>query len=297
MLVFNRPGPTARVFEAVRAARPERLLVVADGPRATRQGEADRCNAVRAIFDRVDWPCEVERDFAPENLGCRSRVSSGLDWVFSRAEEAIVVEDDCLPDPTFFQFCDELLARYREDARVMAITGDNFQGGRRRGDASYYFSRYMHVWGWASWRRAWRNYDVTMRTWPERRRTVWLEGLLGDRRASRNWSEIFDRTHVGEIGTWDYQWLYAIWEQGGLIATPNVNLVENIGGGADATHTQGSTLVGLPARPLTLPVVHPDAVVRSDDADRHVEHAVFTPTVRARVGAVLQRLLRRRPVR
>lgn len=292
MLVFNRPDVTARVLEAVRAARPARLLVVADGPRAARAGEAERCAAVRALFDRVDWPCEVEREYSAVNLGCRRRVSSGLDWVFSRSEEAIVLEDDCLPDPSFFPYCEELLARYRDEPRVMAITGDNFQGGRRRGAASYYFSRFMHVWGWASWRRAWRHYDVTLRTWPARRDAAWLADVLDDPRAARAWAATYDRTFSGEIDTWDFQWMYAIWSAGGLVATPNVNLVTNIGAGADATHTAGgSPFIGLPARPVGFPLVHPPAVARDEDADRLIQRVMFTPTWRARLGAVARWLV------
>jgi hypothetical protein len=294
MVVFNRPDVTSRVLEVVRAARPRHLLVVADGPRPSRPDDESRCAAVRALFDRIDWPCEVEREFSPVNLGCRRRVSSGIAWVFSRVEEAIVLEDDCLPHPTFFDFCAQLLDRHREDPRVMAITGDNFQAGRRRGEASYYFSRFMHVWGWASWRRAWRHYDVSLRDWPERRETRWLEEVLGNRRAARNWSAIFDRTSAGEIDTWDYQWVYSIWAAGGLVATPNENLVANIGAGADATHTLASPFIGLPVQAMEFPLVHPAHVAADDDADRFVQRSMFTPTLRARVGATLRRLVRSR---
>jgi hypothetical protein len=270
MLVFNRPDETARVLAAVRAARPRRLLVVADGPRADRPGEAHRCAEVRALFDRVDWKCDVERDFAPVNRGCRGRVSSGLDWVFSRAEDAIVLEDDCEPHPSFFGFCDELLERYRDDPRVMAITGDNFQGGRRRGAGSYYFSRFMHVWGWASWRRAWAHYDVDMPSWGVGRDRHWLREYLGDRRAALIWEAIFNRARSGRINTWDYQWMYAIWSAGGVVATPNVNLVRNIGGGVDATHTVGD-VVEVDAQAIDFPLIHPASVERDREADEHVQ--------------------------
>ena len=277
LMVFNRPEKTEQVFAAVRAARPRRLLVVADGPRRGREGEAARCEAVRAIFDRVDWECEVERELAPENLGCRRRMSSGLDWVFSRCEEAIVLEDDCVPDPTFFPYCEALLARWRDEPRVLAVTGDNFQRGQVRGDGSYYFSRFMHVWGWASWRRAWRHYDVTMATWPERRDAGWLVSLLGAE-AARYWTPFFDRTHAGEIDTWDFQLVYAIWAAGGLVATPNVNLVSNVGAGPDATHTRTKNeLFDLPTRPIALPVRDPSALARDAEADAFVQRTMFRP--------------------
>ncbi|MGC1799486.1 MAG: hypothetical protein WA701_03795, partial [Solirubrobacterales bacterium] len=179
MLIFNRPETTARVFERVREARPPKLLVVADGPRADRPGEAGRCREARAVVEAVDWPCELMTDYSEVNLGCGKRISSGLDWVFDSVEEAIVLEDDCLPHPSFFRFCEELLKRYRAEERVVHVSGDNFQSAGRAGGAvgrllrlagrswspSYYFSRYAHVWGWASWRRAWSDYDFEMTAW------------------------------------------------------------------------------------------------------------------------------------
>ncbi|OUC08639.1 hemolytic protein HlpA-like protein, partial [Litorilinea aerophila] len=161
-LIFNRPDTTAQVFAEIAKARPRRLLVVADGPRPHRPDDVEKCSATRAVIERVDWPCEVSCDFAEENLGGRRRISSGLTWAFSQVEAAIVLEDDCLPHPTFFPFCEELLNRYCHDERIMAITGDNFQFGRSRTKYSYYFSRYFHSWGWATWRRAWQHYDDTL---------------------------------------------------------------------------------------------------------------------------------------
>lgn len=291
MFVFARPDTTARVLEAVRRARPRRLLVVADAARPGRPDEERRCEEVRALFSRIDWDCEVEREFAAANLGCRRRLSSGLDWVFSRVEEAIVLEDDCVPHPTFFPYCDALLERYRDEPRVMAVTGDNFQDGRRRGGGSYYLSRFMHVWGWASWRRAWRHYDVTLADWPARRRTDALLRVLGDHRAARHWAGIFDRVRAGKIDTWDYQWQYAIWVQDGLVATPNVNLVSNIG--LEGTHTGGDhRFFEMPTAPMDLPPVPPAALAPDVDADRVVQALHETP-LRIRVAALLHALLRR----
>ena len=156
LLIFNRPDTTERVFNAVAKARPSKLLVVADGPRDSRPGEAARCEQTRAIIKRVDWDCEVITNFADRNMGCKLRVSSGIDWIFEQVEEAIILEDDCLPDPSFFRFCDEMLERYRDNERVGMVSGGNLQFGRHRGTGSYYFSKYTHIWGWASWRRAWK---------------------------------------------------------------------------------------------------------------------------------------------
>ncbi len=164
-LIFNRPAETFRVFDAIREARPEKLLIVADGPRPTRPGEAALCNETREVLDRVDWSCQVLSNFAETNMGCGRRVASGLDWAFEQVEEAIILEDDCLPDSSFFPYCGELLERYRADERIMMISGNNFQNGASRTADSYYFSQLPHCWGWATWRRAWRHYDFVMQDW------------------------------------------------------------------------------------------------------------------------------------
>jgi len=265
-IVFNRPEVTARVFEAIAAARPTRLFVIADGPRNA--AEREKTDAVRAIVSRVDWPCEVETNFADENMGCKRRVSSGLGWVFDRCEEAIILEDDCLPRPTFFQFCSELLDRYRDDPRVSMISGDNFQD-RRRGEGSYFFSYIAHVWGWATWRRVWRQFDEAMTTWPTDRHAPWLKELLQTPEVLKVYQRAFDAVHNGQVDTWDAQWQLAVWRSRGLVALPNGNLVSNLGFGQDATHTRkpDSPDANLPTADLAWPLVHQPTVERDRAAD------------------------------
>ena len=188
LIIFNRPHLTAQVYERVRAARPSRLLVVADGPRPSRPEDIRLCEATRKIVTSPDWPCELLTNFAVENLGARRRISSGLDWVFDLCPEAIILEDDCVPCPSFFSFCSSMLSYYREDTRIMHITGDNFQGGRRRGNGSYFFSTYAHTWGWASWRRAWRHYDVNLKAWPIAKQESWLASVMDDPVEIKYWT-------------------------------------------------------------------------------------------------------------
>jgi hypothetical protein len=279
-LIFNRPSTTERVFSAIRNARPPKLLVVADGPRPEQPGEAERCAAARAVIDRVDWPCEVLTNYSEINLGCKKRVSSGLDWVFSEVEEAIILEDDCLPHPTFFRFCEELLERYRDDERVMTISGDNFQFGRLRTGYSYYFSIYSHIWGWASWRRAWNRYDAGIKAWPEIRDGRWLTDILGDERAARYWSGVFERTHRNEIDTWDHQLTFSLWIQNGLSILPNVNLVSNIGFGEGSSHTGTiSFMSNMPAGPMDFPLRHPPYVIRDTVSDCFEQRKIYDPNL------------------
>ncbi|HYP54082.1 MAG TPA: hypothetical protein VEQ42_11110 [Pyrinomonadaceae bacterium] len=276
-LIFNRPETTERVFAEIARARPAKLLVVADGPRASRPEEAELCRAARSVVERIDWDCELLTNFAETNLGCKNRVSSGITWVFNQVEEAIVLEDDCLPHPSFFPFCEELLERYRTDERVMSVSGDNFQFGRARSPHSYYFSCYPHIWGWASWRRAWRHYDVGMSAWPALRDTDWPLAVVGDKAAARYWREAFENVYAGRVDTWDYQWVFACWSRQGLAALPETNLVTNIGWGGEATHTGASVspLGNIPAAEMGFPLRHPPHVSRHAEADRYTFERVF----------------------
>lgn len=278
-IIFNRPDTTRRVFETIRAARPLKLLVVADGPRADREGEAERCAAARAITEDIDWPCEVERNYSETNLGCRNRVASGITWAFEQVEDAIILEDDTVPHPSFFRYCSELLERYRDDERVMVISGNNFQNGIQRGDGSYYFSKYNHCWGWATWRRAWRYFDVEMDGWPEFRNSGFFDSLNQDERERNFWQSTLDRAADGWIDAWSYAWTLACWRNGGLTALPNVNLVSNIGFGEDATHTgNGNSPLNNIASADIGKIRHPETVSRNVEADAYTVSTIFMPT-------------------
>lgn len=267
-LIFNRPDTTRRVFARIAQAQPTQLLVVCDGPRKDRPGEAELVAQSRAIIDEVDWPCQVLTDYSDVNLGCKRRIASGLDWIFQTVDEAIIVEDDCLPDPTFFDFCQQMLDRYRDDDRIATIGGVNFQNGQSRTDHSYYFSKYFHCWGWASWRRVWEHYDCEMATWPEFLADGCLRQVADSIQEHRFWENTFSRQYRGEIDSWDFQWQYCCWKQGGLTALPDRNLVTNIGFGSNATHTTvvDHPMANIPSSPLSR-VDHPKFVVRNRDAD------------------------------
>ncbi|MBW4493215.1 MAG: glycosyltransferase family 2 protein [Oscillatoria princeps RMCB-10] len=239
-LVFNRPAQTETVFEAIRQAKPPKLLVVADGPRANRPGEAEKCAAVRAIIDRVDWDCEVIKNYADANMGCKKRVSSGLNWVFDTVEEAIILEDDCWPHHTFFRFCEELLEKYRDDKRIMMICGTNILGEWKSNIQSYHFSHYGMIWGWASWRRAWSYYDVDMKLWSEPEIKNRIRDVLCEKSHYERVKGVFEQAYTGKVDTWDYQWAFTRFSQSGLSAIPAVNLITNIGFTEDATHFTGS---------------------------------------------------------
>jgi hypothetical protein len=277
LLIFNRPGTTARVFEAVRKVRPRRMLVVADGPRPEVAGETELCTRARHITEDVDWPCEVSRAYSDVNLGCKRRISSGVDWVFEHVSEAIFLEDDCLPSPSFFPYCAELLARYRDEERVMHIGGSNLNFGRRD-RYSYFFSRYPHIWGWASWRRSWAGYDPDLREWCEAGdKAAFLEPFTEEPERAY-WRRVWDESASGRLDTWDFQWAFACIQAGGLSINPNANLVSNLGYAEGATHTETANdeLADIPASSLETPLRHPDRIERDQAADAVTARRFFS---------------------
>lgn len=277
-IIFNRPDTTERVFEEIRRARPPKLLIIADGPRLNRLGESEKVAATRAIVEQVDWECEVSKNYSDTNLGCKRRVTSGLDWVFQTVEEAIILEDDCLPHPTFFRFCEVLLEKYRGDERIMHVSGNNFQYGQKRSEASYYFSRYPHVWGWASWRRAWRHYDVQIMRWVcAESQNVFLSDFTNPAE-KRFWKAKWNGVCMGMIDTWDFQWVFACMEKRSLSIVPNINLVSNIGFGLDSTHTVNlSVFANVPTDTMEFPLVPPQLFMRDVEADKHTGDLFFAP--------------------
>ena len=266
---FNRPDTTEIVLNAIRKAQPKQLFIVLDGPRQNHPTDIERTGKVRQIIESsIDWPCQIERDYSVENLGCGRRVSSGLDWVFSKTEQAIILEDDCLPSPSFFQFCEELLARYAEDQNVMQIAGSNLIESLPKSKDSYFFSRNGGIWGWASWRRAWERYDFTLRDFAK---TETLQNALRQitnpiERQIRK--KLFKACYHNAIDTWDYQWLFAKLTHCGSTITPFVNLVENIGFGHDATHTTSqSNPFHKSAFDIEFPLSHPNSTKTNEAFD------------------------------
>jgi hypothetical protein len=236
-LVFNRPDKTSRVFEEIKAAKPSRLYISADGPRPGNTEDVRLCNTVRAIVTQIDWPCKVKTKFNLENKGCKMAVSSAISWFFDQETEGIILEDDCLPAPAFFNFCDNLLEKYRNDTRIFCITGFNAQQGRIRDEASYYFSQISNIWGWASWKRVWKLYDADLSNYTNEHALRFLQNNFQDPLLISEWMDIFEQLKEGKIDTWDHQFHFLSFFENGLCIVPNVNLISNIGFGPDATHT------------------------------------------------------------
>ena len=250
-LVFNRPDLTEAVMRRLAEVRPRRLFVAADGPRADREGEADACERTRHVASQPDWPCEVTTLFRDENLGCGRAVSDAISWFFEHVEEGIILEDDCLPDPTFFEFCAFHLHRYRDDPRVGTVSGNFFLPPSLRLERPYFFSRYAQIWGWATWRRTWERYHFDLSFCPEEEWRRALETACPNPLESRYWWQIIRALLTKTIDTWDYQLMAASFRESWLHVTPSVNLVRNLGYRADATHTRyESALADLAAQSI-----------------------------------------------
>lgn len=255
-LVFNRINTTKQVFGAIREAQPPRLYVAADGARQNHPGEQSQVDAVRNyVVENIDWDCQVKTLFRRQNLGCKYAVSGAIDWFFDNEEMGIILEDDTLPSQSFFLFCQDLLERYTYDERVMKISGFNELEGFNQDDSSYIFANFGSDWGWASWRRSWKYYDVEMSDWPNLKRTKMNKYYPFTKKRNK----IFEKTYQNEIDTWDYQWHFAINKNNGLTCIPHQNLVENIGFGSGATHTRqaDSSRQAANRKEIELPLIHP----------------------------------------
>jgi hypothetical protein len=285
LLAFNRPASTRQVFEEIRKIKPERLYLASDGPRISNSSDSEKVEEVRKyLLSSVDWPCEVKTLFRNENVGCGKAVSSALSWFFEQVEDGIILEDDCLPHPEFFPYCEEMLNRYRMVEKVKFIGGANFQDGTKMGEASYYFSMYNHVWGWASWRRVWKQYNYTLNgiSWSDLQHYLRQQGFREDEIVY--WEEIFTMMKINPIDTWDYQLTFSTWHHAGLSIIPNVNLVSNIGFGEGATHTKDRHESVSNIKTCNIfPIVHAKEVKICRKADRRFFNRKIRPSLAKRI--------------
>jgi hypothetical protein len=277
LILFNRPMAVREVFERIAEAKPEVLFLIADGPRAGHAADALKCQEARDIVSDVTWPAQVYVNFSQINLGCGRRISSGLDWVFSRVSEAIILEDDCVPSPRFFPFCEELLSRYRNDERVGMISGDNFVSNRLSCRDSYYFSRYAHVWGWATWRRTWSLFDFQLTRWPRFRDAGLMREISRRPETVRFWTHMFDH-QIQHHSAWASRLVFTCFVNGLLNIIPKENLVSNRGWGEDATHAidVSSPLANLPIGQIEFPLRHPEFFIPFRQADEYTEETQFS---------------------
>lgn len=277
-MIFKRPQATEKVFQAIKKVEPKVLYVAADGPRDEK--EKEKCLQTREIINGIDWKCEVKTLYREKNLGCKMAVSSAIDWFFDSVESGIILEDDCVPHKSFFYYCEELLGRYKDDNRIFAITGTNLQK-QRNIPYSYYFSKHLHVWGWATWKRVWKQYDKEMKLWPTIKEKKLLCELYPEKFERKYWTHIFDKVYNHGIDTWDYQLSFLCKIHNALIIAPQNNLISNIGFHMEATHTKTeSDASELPTKELLFPLTHPPFVIRDVSADTFTDKHHYHITLR-----------------
>jgi hypothetical protein len=276
-LIFNRPEITQRVFEEIKKQKPKYLYVAADGARPDVPEDVKNCKDTRdLLLNGINWDCEVKTLFRDENLGCGKAPSEAITWFFENVEQGIILEDDCLPHASFFRYCETLLEKYKHYENVYVISGNNFQDGIQRGEASYFFSNYSHTWGWASWRRAWKHYDHKISQLDSFKKNKLINKIDNRNAFKAYWIQNFenvikrDSAHI-----WDYQWMFAIWNKRGITVLPNVNLISNIGFGKDATHTMGDSLLANMQTQDIGTILHPKTIKVDKKADRYASDKVF----------------------
>lgn len=239
-LVFNRLDTVKKTFPEIQKAKPEQLFIACDGPR--NEKEKAKTDAVRKyILDNINWKCEVNTLFRDKNLGCKYAVAGAIDWFFENVEWGIILEDDCLPSQSFFRFCQEMLEKYKNNKKVMQISGTNIEG---KGDVSkdYFFSKVFSIWGWATWKRAWDKYDVEMKLWGGINQWEFIRKINRDLIDQIRSKRLYDLIYHNKMDTWDYQWSFICQLNNGMDVIPGVNLITNIGFEKDSTHTGSSDL-------------------------------------------------------
>ena len=280
-MIFNKLSESKRVFESIKKCKPLKIYLASDGPRESFPEEKEIIESIRNyVVSNIDWDCKVYKLFRDQNLGCKYACSGAVNWFFENEEMGIILEDDTLPNQSFFKYCEELLNYYKEDERVGMIAG-NAPINNHNFEKSYYFSRYVRFWGWASWRRAWQNYDVEYENFYN---FIKLGGLSSVSRSSREekyWKKI---ANSGITNTWDYQWLFASWQNSMLTVIPHINLVTNIGFGQGATHTVNidSHHNNAESFQINLPLTHPDFIFDNKFLDDKAIEQEFLPSFKRR---------------
>lgn len=276
--IFNRPDSTRKVFEAIRSVKPKKLFVTADGPRTNVAADAQNCAETRSVIEDIDWDCDLVTRFSDENRGSFKSTSEGITSVFREEERTIILEDDCIPDPTFFRYCRELLDHYEDDKRIALISGNNFLFGKHATPYSYHFSRYTHMWGWATWRRTWEKVDFSMQDWPAFRDAGGLGIHFKRRHEILYWRKIMQDMFEGKIGPhWDYLLILSMFMNNSLAVKPGINLIINSGFGEGSTHFRNKDLIhDVATATMEFPLIHPPDIYRNTAADDYVEAHVFS---------------------
>jgi len=286
LIIYHRPDLIKNLVNALRSVKPKNIYVVADGPKTPQDKVV--CDYARDMIKEIDWPCQIHKIYARVNMGLRKRVVSGLNAVFKKEKWAVILEDDLVVESSFFKYCEILLKKYETDPRVASISGNNFLSEKYKSSSSYYFSKYVHSWGWATWRRAWNFYDDDLSGWKTPKYVNKLNSSLNSKMMVLYWTMIFDRTKQMKVDSWAYRWTYSTLFRNMLTIMPWVNMVSNIGFGTGATHTkEKNNTSNIPISPIKFPLKHPKIIKVNEKIDKRTEWAVYV-SVRIVVGLIIR---------
>ena len=287
VIIFNRTDTLGLVFSSIKDYKPAVLFIIADGPRKEIIEDEEQCKIARQkVEELIDWECKVHRKYSEINLGLGERIKSGLDWVFSIVDSSIILEDDCIPTFSFYGFCEELIYRYKDDKRIMHISGNNYTPELNPNYGSYFFSKYGHIWGWATWARAWKLMDYEMQHWATIKERQAIRSIF-NLKEYKYFEKIFDMYYFNKNKPWGYRWFYSRMINNGLSIVPNTNLVTNIG--IIGTHSdKKSTIHFREVDPNFVITSHPGFVI----ADSKYERYHFTQVINKRRLLVI-RILRK----
>lgn len=290
LIHFSRPDYTRRQIEALKAIQPKRIWALCDGARKARTGEAERVTEVRHLLSELPWECELTTLFRDENLGVYANISSGLSWFFAQCEQGIILEDDCLPDASFFRYATEMLERYADEEKVFSISGYTGQNEDLQINDSYCFSNYFSCWGWATWRRAWECFEPEMNGFVEPLAWQSITGRLHPNLRQRMyWRMIFNRVVSGKTDSWAYRFLLSMWHHQGLALTPRRNLIENIGFSDEATNTAALSERETKALEIDFPLRHPTNIESNQAIDRWIEDNCHSKNLPIRLKWLMSR--------
>ncbi len=274
LIIYNRSYLTKKIIDVLRNIKPKTIYVIADGPKD--DTDFGKCRQARNEVEKIDWNCTIHKRYSKINNGLRRNMVNGLDWVFKSVDRAIILEDDLTIDESFFKFCDELLEKYKDSDEIISISGNNFQFGKTKIKESYYFSKYVHSWGWATWRRGWKLYDDSMKDWLVISKDKSFQNYFQNIFSVMYWKQIFKLVYQGEINSWAYIWSYTAFKNQKLTIIPKVNLVSNTGYGKQATHTFFKIrTMGMKTEKINFPLKHPNNIVENKKADLVTERNVY----------------------
>ena len=271
IIAWRRPKETKKVLNSLRKIKPSKLFISCDGAREGNAEEYDKVKKTQEVLrNKINWECEVNWQISDINLGCKIGVSNAINWFFNYVNEGIIIEDDIVANKDFFEFCEKLLEKYRKDKRIWCISGSNNQANIKRGEATYYFGRIPLIWGWATWKDRWKNYDININKWPQAKSTKMLDNVFSDRLQKQYWENIWDNFYSNGIpDTWDYAWVFTCIINNGLTIIPNKNLIKNIGFNSDATHTKWNKISTQKVESIEKKIVHPEFIICNLEAEEY----------------------------